>query len=116
MSVATPKNAVAQPATVVLGMSGCPYCSKSEPLAAPTDSTPAPAPDECPCGGVELVAIPAERPSDVVVPLALAVERTEFAAFTAPVISQVVASVPGLRELPNLTVEDILYKHHVLRC
>ena len=94
----------------------CPHCKKSQLPATPGsgDSTPVPVPDQCPCGGVELVAVPSEPPVEVATPVA--VEPFAFAAFSAPVISLAVASVPGLRELPNLTVHDRLFKHHVLRC
>ena len=96
----------------------CPHCKKLESLATPvpTDATPVSSPDQCPCGGVELVAVPAEPPVEVAVPFAVAVEPFGFGAFSAPVVSLAVASVPGLRELPNLTAHDRLFKHHVLRC
>ena len=96
----------------------CPLCQKNAlPVApVPADSKPAPVPDQCPCGGAELVALPAKAPVDAAVLSTFAVEPFGFAAFSAPVISLAVASVPGLRELPNLTVHDRLFKHHVMRC
>lgn len=121
LSAVVAHHSVSQPVPSTTGCPHCPLCKKGPKSAAPAapvpaDPKPAPAPNYCPCAGVELVAVPAERPAEVVGVFAFAVEPFRFAAFTAPVISHAVASVPGLRELPNLTVDDILYKHHVLRC
>lgn len=91
----------------------CPHCRKSE---VPANPMPPHEPESCPCGGVELLAVPAERPTEMAVAFTSTVEPFGFAVLVAPVVSQSVASVPGLRELPNLTVHDLLYKHHVLRC
>jgi hypothetical protein len=98
--------------------SDCPHCKKPEspPAPVPTDSKPLHTPDPCPCGGVELVAVPVERVGEAADLVASAVEPCSFAAFTSTVISHAVASVPGLRELPIMTVRDRLYAHHVLRC
>lgn len=100
--------------------SDCPHCKKQESPAAPvpTDSKPHPTPDACPCGGVELVAVPVERLVEAAELVAVgdSVAPGGVAAFDSPVISHAVASVPGLRELPNMTVRDRLFAHHVLRC
>ena len=106
------------PVAPASGCSRCPLCQKNAlpVMAVPADSKPVPVPDQCPCGGVELVALPAKVTVDAADLTTFAVEPFGFAAFSAPVVSLAVASVPGLRELPNLTVHDRLFKHHVLRC
>ena len=91
----------------------CPHCRESE---APVEPKSPHEPEPCPCGGVERLAMPAERPTETEVAFAPAVELFGFTVLTSPVVSQSVASVSGLRELPNLTTHDLLYKHHVLRC
>ena len=109
------------PVAPASGCSHCPLCKKVPKSAAPAAPVPAdsksvPVPDQCPCSGVELVALPAKAPVDAADLSAVAAEPFGFTAFSAPVVSLAVASVPGLRELPNLTVHDRLFKHHVLRC
>ncbi len=121
LSAAVARNVEAQPAPATSGCPHCPLCGKAAkkgPPAAsnPADPKPAPVPDHCPCVGVELVALPAKAPVDAADLSTFAVEPFGFAAFSAPVVSLAVASVPGLRELPNLTAHDRLFKHHVLRC
>ena len=106
------------PVTPIAGCGHCPLCRKNaQPVApVPADSTPVPVPDRCTCVGVELVALPAKAPVDAADLFAVAAEPFGVAVFSSPVVSLAVASVPGLRELPNLTVHDRLFKHHVLRC
>jgi hypothetical protein len=103
--------------TPVKAPSGCPHCHKD--AESPADPAPMPAhrPEPCPCGGVEFVAIPADRLSEVEsIGTPVSVEPAALAPLSSPVISLAVASVPGLRELPILTARDRLYAHHVLRC
>jgi len=85
-------------------------------VAPAEPKSPTHEPESCPCGGVELLAMAAERPTETAVFFTFTVEPFGFAVLPMPVVSQSVASVPGLRELPNLTTHDLLYKHHVLRC
>lgn len=93
----------------------CPHCPKSEPpLADPTPSNPLP--DQCPCGGYELVAVPAEWKLAADEALSFAAELSALPVPFPPVLSHAVADRPGLRELPWMTVADRLFAHHVLRC
>jgi len=92
----------------------CPHCRKSVVPAEP--KSPTHEPESRPCGGVELLAMVAERATETALVFTFTVEPYGFAVLVAPVVSLSVASVPGLRELPNLTTHDLLYKHHVLRC
>lgn len=109
-SVVARQNSPAAPDAV--GCSKCPHCPKSQTPVEPLPHEPEP----CPCGGIELLAVPTERSAEIAEVLTVTVEPFGFAVLTAPVVSRSVTSVPGLRELPNLTTHDLLYKHHVLRC
>lgn len=97
----------------------CPHCAKSEPTtpASPSEPPPSrPLPDKCPCGGYELVAVPAERAPAADEVLVLVAELPALPVPFPTVLSPVVAERPGLRELPWMTVTDRLFAHHVLRC
>lgn len=94
----------------------CPHCVAEIP--APSDPThpPKPVPTEpCPCGGVELVAVP---PAVSAVSFDLDQLVSVVPKFGAPFVIEIVIPVDpsGLRELPFLTTAERLYAHHVLRC
>ena len=96
----------------------CPHC-KGEPQPAGTPSEPTPAsplPEQCPCGGYELVAVPIERKATTDEATSFVAEPFALPAPFPPVLSQAVAERPGLRELPWMTTSDRLFAHHVLRC
>jgi hypothetical protein len=99
----------------------CPHCAGAGAEAAePGWDAPKPAhplPDRCPCGGVELVAVPAdkgERHAPSVAALLVPVSAEPNAPL--PVESFTPADLPGLRGTPHLTTSDRLYVHHALRC
>ena len=98
--------------------SGCRYCHTEPPAQpAPFPAAPKPpAPEPCPCGGAQLVAVPAAK-SDLsdaadglLIPLSVGLSTLLPAAVTdsPPAV--------GVRELPLLTAADRLFGHHVLRC
>jgi len=97
----------------------CPHCSPPIPEGDKQQKTP-PRPasvpvERCPCGGVELVAVP---PTVDVVPLKFdQLVRVVLLYVDFDVIELVARVDPvGLRDLPFLTTTERLYAHHVLRC
>lgn len=100
----------------------CPHCAKdcgkSSAPAEPAKPKPkSPPSDRCPCGGVVLVALPADKPERAD-PSLVAWLVPVSADFVRPVVltSVIPADYPGLRELPVLTTSDRLFGHHALRC
>lgn len=96
----------------------CPHCQKGDAQPkSPAEPTPAsPLPDQCPCGGYELVAVSTERKATSDEPAVFVAELPARLAHFPSALSPAEVKHPGLRELPWLTASDRLFAHHVLRC
>lgn len=97
----------------------CRHCCPKEhgppaPVPMPSPKRPT-TPDRCPCCGVMVTALPADKPqaptADALLVIVSSVPSQPFA-----VASVSAGAVTGLRELPHLTTADRLFAHHVLLC
>ena len=103
----------------------CPHCKQSKSESQPTPAKPSdpprkhpPLPDQCPCGGLSIEAVPA---------VAAATEHESTGPVLPPPFpAEVYPSIGltattgvtpgGVSELPFLPAQSRLYAHHVLRC
>lgn len=114
-----------EPAVASAAPASCPHCKQSGAASKPAPAKPGqprkhpPLPDQCPCGGMKIEAVP--------VAVAVTAEQVlSGPALPAPFPADVAApltltasmgvTLEGVSELPFLPTEDRLFVHHALLC